>query len=156
MIKFFRQIRKSLLSKGRTKKYLLYAIGEILLVVIGILIALSVNNYNENRKLKNYEVSILNDLKLAFLDDIETLDYNMERHRRAIVSGEILQDVINERTSYNDSLSLHLSRIHYFTYFVSNKGAYESLKSKGVETISNKALRFDIFNGRRIHFISYK
>ncbi len=51
MIKFFRKIRQNLLSEGKTGKYFKYAIGEIVLVVIGILIALSINNWNENRKL---------------------------------------------------------------------------------------------------------
>jgi len=53
MIKFFRKIRQNLLSEGKTGKYFKYAIGEIILVVIGILIALSINNWNENRKLNN-------------------------------------------------------------------------------------------------------
>lgn len=52
MIKFFRKIRQKLLSENKFSKYLLYAIGEIILVVIGILIALSINNWNENRKQK--------------------------------------------------------------------------------------------------------
>ena len=53
MIKFFRKIRQNLLMENKTGKYLKYAIGEIVLVVIGILIALSINNWNENRKLEN-------------------------------------------------------------------------------------------------------
>ena len=53
MIKFFRKIRQDLLSKGKTGKYLKYAIGEIILVVIGILIALQINNWNEDRKSDN-------------------------------------------------------------------------------------------------------
>ena len=52
MIKFFRHIRKSLLNEGKTSKYFKYAIGEIVLVVIGILIALQINNWNESRKLQ--------------------------------------------------------------------------------------------------------
>ena len=50
MIKFFRKIRYDLMEKNRTGKYLKYAVGEIVLVVIGILIALSINNWNEGRK----------------------------------------------------------------------------------------------------------
>lgn len=146
MIKIFRKIRQSLIAEGRFSKYLLYAIGEVFLVVIGILIALNVNNYNENRKLQNYEISIMKDLILGFEDDIKTLNYNIKQHKRAIISGEILEFVIDNKLPYEDSLSLHFARIHYFTYFKSSKGAYESLKSKGVETITNNSLRSDIIN----------
>jgi len=59
MIKFFRNIRQNLLMQNKTSKYFKYAIGEIILVVIGILIALSINNWNENQKIKkeNYFLS---------------------------------------------------------------------------------------------------
>lgn len=63
MIKFFRNIRKNLLTKNRLSKYLLYALGEIVLVVIGILIALSLNNRNEQKK--NHENFLL-ELDIAF------------------------------------------------------------------------------------------
>ena len=52
MIKFFRTIRQNLLNEGRTTKYLKYAIGEIVLVLIGILIALTINNWNQERQQK--------------------------------------------------------------------------------------------------------
>lgn len=63
MIKFFRKIRQNLLSEGKIGQYLKYAIGEIVLVVIGILIALSINNWNENRKLKQLKKEYLYSLK---------------------------------------------------------------------------------------------
>ena len=67
MIKFFRRIRQRLLSENKFSKYLIYAIGEIILVVIGILIALQINNWNEERKesaiIKTYLKSMLVDLK---------------------------------------------------------------------------------------------
>ena len=59
MIKFFRKIRQNLLSEGKTEKYFKYAIGEILLVVIGILIALQINNWNEQRKANKQELLLL-------------------------------------------------------------------------------------------------
>lgn len=67
MLKFFRTIRKKMIEEDNVRKYLLYAIGEILLVVIGILIALQVNNWNENRKIANEEQAIL----VRLLEDLE-------------------------------------------------------------------------------------
>ncbi len=62
MIKFFRNIRKTLLNEGKSINYFKYAIGEIVLVVIGILIALSINNWNEQQKIKKEESAILESL----------------------------------------------------------------------------------------------
>ena len=59
MLKFFRKIRKELLSENSFSKYLLYAIGEIILVVIGILIALQINNWSEEKKDTKKEYQIL-------------------------------------------------------------------------------------------------
>ncbi len=62
MIKFFHRFRQNLIAESRFGKYLLYAIGEIVLVVIGILIALSINNWNDNRKKKQQELVVVNQL----------------------------------------------------------------------------------------------
>ncbi|TYA57504.1 DUF6090 family protein [Formosa maritima] len=79
MIKFFRHIRKNLLMENKTSKYFKYAIGEIILVVIGILIALQINNWNEKRLNENKIVSILkevqNDLKEDILKSKELFSY---------------------------------------------------------------------------------
>jgi hypothetical protein len=75
MIKFFRKIRQRLLTEKKFSKYLLYAIGEIFLVVIGILIALQINNWNENRKQVNAEKVFLSGIKADLLKDKEFIDY---------------------------------------------------------------------------------
>ena len=67
MLTFLRKIRKSLIDLGSTRKYLLYAIGEIALVVIGILIALQINNWNENQK----SVRVENELVKALTTEIK-------------------------------------------------------------------------------------
>jgi len=82
MLRFFRTIRKKLIEEDNVRKYLLYAIGEILLVVIGILIALQVNNWNEERKnlakVENYTQSLIADLAKDSVAIAEVLD-NVER-----------------------------------------------------------------------------
>jgi len=69
MIRFFRNIRQKLLSKNNIKKYLLYAVGEIFLVMIGILLALQVNNLNEERKNRALERAYLSDIHYDFLEN---------------------------------------------------------------------------------------
>ena len=77
MIKFFRKIRQNLLMENKTGKYFKYAIGEIVLVVIGILIALQINNWNQiqgiKKQLKNYRVSLLSEIDKDF-KEIERID----------------------------------------------------------------------------------
>lgn len=144
MVKLFRRIRRKILSEGRLRKYFIYAFGEIFLIVIGILIALQLNNSNEVRKIRIDEVNILKDLNKGLQIDLSMVDYNIERHSRAIYSGEIILDFLNKKTNYSDSLSIHFAGIHYYTNFMYGRGAYESLKSKGFEIISNKNLRYEI------------
>jgi len=74
MLKFFRKIRQNLLSEGKTGKYLKYAFGEIVLVVIGILIALQINNWNENRKNRLLEQQLLKALLIEFVTNLVNLD----------------------------------------------------------------------------------
>ncbi|WP_047246182.1 DUF6090 family protein [Maribacter thermophilus] len=69
MIKFFRKIRQKLLSENKFSKYLIYAIGEIVLVVLGILIALYINDWNEKQKEEKSEVLILKTLQKDFIEN---------------------------------------------------------------------------------------
>ncbi len=78
MIKFFRKIRQQLLTENKFSKYLLYAIGEIVLVVIGILIALSINNWNEDRKARKSEKQILISLVEDFNSNLKSLENSLE------------------------------------------------------------------------------
>jgi hypothetical protein len=91
MLTLLRKIRRRLLTENRFTQYLLYALGEIILVVIGILIALSINNWNEDRKLKKQEVALLNYTlenierdSLIVLDVLNTLDTLISIHKNLI------------------------------------------------------------------------
>jgi predicted transposase YbfD/YdcC len=119
---------------------------ETLYVIVGILVAFSLNDWNESRKAQNTEISILNELISGLTMDSTTLNDNIERHNLAIQSCDIVLKALNELEEYNDSLALHFAAVNYYTFFASTRGAYESLKSMGFESISNKSLRFEIID----------
>ena len=79
MIKLFRHIRQRLLEENKFSKYLIYALGEIVLVVIGILIALQINNWNETRKEGHLELQYLNRLLLENKKDVHTFTSEIVR-----------------------------------------------------------------------------
>ncbi|SRX54417.1 DUF6090 family protein [Aequorivita sp. CIP111184] len=87
MIKFFRHIRQNLLNEGKTTKYFKYAIGEIILVVIGILIALSINNWNDQRKQNTKEIAYLKNLREDVASQIITFNLNLK------IESIIIRDV---------------------------------------------------------------
>lgn len=113
MIGFLRKIRKSLLESGKASKYLLYALGEILLVVIGILIALQINNWNQNRIDRINENRVLK----SIADEINGFRWKIERgidtyQEVVLASGHLLKEVNGENnTSDLDSMDYALARI---------------------------------------------
>lgn len=103
MIKFFRHIRQSLINQNRTKKYLLYAIGEIILVVIGILIALQINNWNEVQKDRNREQAILKSLKIDFNTNISNVNDASSNFMEAYEASANLLEIIRNDDSIDGS-----------------------------------------------------
>ncbi len=147
MIKFFRKIRKNLLSEGKTGKYLKYAIGEIILVVIGILIALSINNWNENRKETNYEQKILKELKSDFSYNKSELNRNIIKATTLAHNSDSLLALFNlPKDEVNPSKFFKYMRKlgGYSTYNPSN-GALNNLISSGnLNIIKNDSLRMHL------------
>ena len=109
MIKFFRKIRQNLLIENKTGKYFKYAIGEIVLVVIGILIALSINNWNENRKKSNQEKELLTQLESEFQSNLEQLEEKIKLRDIMISSSIKLLEFVDEPNKRNiDSIYYHI------------------------------------------------
>jgi hypothetical protein len=112
MIKFFRKIRQQLLNENKFSKYFLYAIGEILLVVIGILIALAINNQNAQRKEIEQEQIILKQLKEDYKANLAQLENKIEmRHEIIAQSLDILGMSSNSSTISADSLSIRFATL---------------------------------------------
>ncbi|NNK81435.1 MAG: hypothetical protein HKO93_08040, partial [Flavobacteriales bacterium] len=105
MIKFFRHIRQRLLSENRLGKYLIYAVGEIILVVIGILIALQINNWNEDRKERAEEQVVLAQLHKEFKNNLAQLDEKIGIRNSIIQASSQLNSYIDDPgLRHNDSI----------------------------------------------------
>jgi hypothetical protein len=118
MIKFFRNIRQRLLKEGRTTKYLTYAIGEIILVVIGILIALQINNWNEDRKNLQKEHLLLVQLKEEYTSNLAQLDRKIEMRTRLIhASTKLLSYIDTPEGVPSDSVLKYLGPSGYAPTF---------------------------------------
>jgi len=145
MIKFFRKIRQNLLMENKTGKYFKYAIGEIILVVIGILIALQINNWNEKRKIQSNQENYLTLLKTEAENNLkeirntknEVSEMNMEQ----IVLYNLInikQDTITEK-HLSESLFRIVSGFYKFKY---ENSALSDLKSSGnLKNVLNDSLR---------------
>jgi len=133
MINFFRKIRYQLLGEGKTGKYLKYAIGEILLVVIGILIALSINNWNTQRNIKIQETSILHEVKRNIESNLIEIEDDFRVISGQVSSFKLIIKEMNDDLPYHDSLSIHFKQINTNRYFNGVATGYELLKTKSAE-----------------------
>ncbi len=144
MALFFKRIRQKLLIRKRFGKYTLYALGEVLIVIVGILVAVQVNSWNEDRKDEAVEISILKAIKADLVKDSINLKGDMNTHEQGIVSSFIIQNHLEMDRPYNDSLANHFIAAFYVTDWMYNSGGIQTLKSLGVNTITNEEIRSEI------------
>ena len=141
MIKFFRHIRKSHLMENKTCKYLKYAIGEIVLLVIGILIALQINNWNQSNILKIEEVKSLKSLHSEFQENLQKFDniHALQLDRNDAINRILFSDVSNYPLSSLDSLYL---KANFSWTYNPSFGIYNTLINSGkIQLIANDSLK---------------
>ncbi|MEH6514961.1 MAG: DUF6090 family protein, partial [Maribacter arcticus] len=145
MIKFFRKIRQRLLTENKFNKYLFYAIGEIVLVVIGILIALQINNWNEQRKERIQEKIFLKRFEVELNTNLESILTAISLNKSRIHCADFLLRTIDKPQLAVDSSSYFMKSIEHASYTnipLISDNAFEELKSSGnLSLISNEALR---------------
>lgn len=159
MIKIFRHIRRSLLSEGKTSKYFKYAIGEIVLVVIGILIALQINNWNEANKSRAreqfYLKSLLGDMKNN-LDEINGDILGNEMLIKACDSLLLLANYKNYMAVDDTEIGrLIISLGNYSKVKLEQGTITEIITSGSLQTIRNEDIRSYIVDWER-NFIEIK
>ena len=145
MLRFFRKIRRNLIAEGRFSKYLIYAIGEIALVVIGILIALAINNWNENRIIEKREQFYLAGLKDEFEQNKIKLQNLIEVNRLNYQNSKKIASLIGNSEELKDEESLSEMLFNSFSYEIAynpnNSLLIELINSGRLKDISNPELR---------------
>ncbi|MCU0352803.1 MAG: DUF6090 family protein [Cytophagales bacterium] len=120
------------------------ALRELVLIVSGILIALAIGNWNDAYKQQQAEIQILKELRSSLRQDLTDIESNANVCAESARAKKVLLAAFRKKEPYQDSLQRHLSKTTVFVYLVTNRAAYETLKSKGLDLVSNDSLRISI------------
>jgi len=161
MIKFFRRIRQNLLTENKFSKYLIYAIGEIILVVLGILIALSINNWNDNRKNRIAEQKLYKTLIEILEGDLEDVRSKTKILDSAIVGQEIFItesfESVKSRLTDTEIINL-INKVAYTSYsFVPNISLYNKIvQNNEIDLIQSEELQRKVIDLYEVQYWEYK
>jgi len=145
MISLFRKIRQKLLHENKLGNYLKYGIGEIILVVIGILLALQINNWNEAIKNAKREEAFLFNLQQDLRSDSLHLKEIKETLRTAVTYKTVFENQMKGLATDPDSLNAHfLKQYNILLDFVPNSTTVDELSNNGLNLISNPSMRRQI------------
>jgi len=133
-----------MLAENKFSKYLLYAIGEIILVVIGILIALSINNWNEIRKYKNLEIVTLIEIQKGLNQALKENERAEKANLGTIKSYEILLEHFEKKLPYSKLVSVHFRSLMAWQEPDFNYAGFELFKNRGPDLISNNSIKIKL------------
>lgn len=128
--------------KSQWYKYVI----EVIVVILGILIAYNLEQWSQDRNNKKREVEVLKEFKAALSADLLEVQGNIRMHEYSIRSSKIVLRVINENLPYQDSLDACFAHTHAFTTFSGRVGPIEQLKNSNLAIISNDELRMNIIS----------
>ena len=129
------------METGKTTKYFKYAVGEIILVVIGILIALSINNWNEQRKISNKEKELLTEIYTYIKYD--TIQLNKEYYdlQKVVSYGNFIKKKFQDNSPYEKKLDTAFVLISEGYVTEVNYSTYNRIENVGLEIIKNDSIR---------------
>jgi len=141
-------ILKHLRFRSLSARYISYAIGETILIIVGILIALGIGEWAEEREFKKYEILMLNQIITSLKQSRETIDYaylpRINQKEEAIANLLELSATNGDVT--DEVLIRDIARMRTDFFFRYDSGAYEALKSSGIEKLSDPQLRTELIN----------
>lgn len=143
-MKLFRQKRYKLMKTYFMSRYLKYAIGEIVLVVIGILIALQINNWNTKQKEKAFERKVLSELLMDVKQDLSEMAMALDSLNDNQNSIAIISNYLSENNIYDTSLDEHFANSFNLWSLSPNTTAFDMAKEEGMYLITNDSIRFNL------------
>lgn len=144
MLNLLRKLRYSLISNGNLKKYIIYALGEIILIFIGISLAIAFDNSRENKKARTTELLLLNEMLNDEKRNVRDLKINLSDYKNAVKGCNYLLDKIEHKGPADDSLGIYVNNIRKTPVFQISYSAYNTLNSIGWQIISSDSLRKEI------------
>lgn len=139
MIKFFRKIRYDLMEKNKTGKYLKYAIGEIILVVIGILIALQINNWNEKKNSLTQAKEHLETIKLNLKDDIIQAKNLLSETKTTLEYSNDFLEQFKTLKPFDNNIQMYMIYLMYERNLEVNESGFSTLlNSNGMTYLDGK------------------
>lgn len=152
-MQLFRNIRQNLLAQGRVARYLTYAVGEIVLVVVGILIALQINNWNELRKERNREDKFLMSLKADLMVDLESLDNAIALRTAKVVCANLLlrPQEIDTRSEVRRADSLIAGLLGWIRFVPRTNTLDELISTGNLNIIGNESIKTMLLALREKH-----
>lgn len=139
-----RKIKFKLMDRDKIGKYLIYAVGEILLIAIGIFLAFQANKWKERENDKKLEKELITNIWLGLQGDLADIKSNSEAHNRFLKSQVESVKWVEGDTVSKDSIVYNISVAHKSTSFLKSTAPFESLKEFGLNRIENDTLRYYI------------
>ena len=146
MIKFFRKIRYDLMEQNKTGKYFKYAIGEIILVMIGILLALQVNNWNEHKNNINQASKHLVTIMLNLEDDIKQAQDLITTTEKKVEFSEVFLDQFKTLKPINDDVQMYIVALMLVHEIEVNTNGLEALTNSDGMTYINETIQVKLLN----------
>ena len=128
--------------ENKTGKYFKYAIGEIILVVIGILIALSINNWNEQRKINIAEKEILTSIYNSIANDTLKWNSELEGYNKQLVYGNYIKQKFEDNSAYEKRLDTAFALISSSYLQTAEHIPFNNLLNKGIDIVKNDSIKF--------------
>ena len=153
MLRFLRKIRQNLLTENKFSKYMLYAIGEIALVVIGILIALQIDTWNEERKSQSEEKAILANLNREFMQNKEALNAVLDLNGMSYKSGLKIMELIGGQPGALENTntdSLIFKTVDFRRFNPSENALSDLIQSGRLQLLQNETLKDLLYDWSRV------